>query len=224
MKGWESKTKEIIIRASVNISKGDHLSISYVDPLWGTSDRQNFLQMTKFFTCKCERCLDPTELSCHISSLRCQQIQCTNKVEVEEKSGIHASGTGMIVPEDPLSPESPWKCLTCGENYPVKYAASIVEKIGREVEEFQEKRGNVAAEEEFLRKFGKTLASNHFYLLEIKVELAQLYGRTADEPLPMLSPMKLLRKKTLCEDLLRVFNAIVPGIGTLLHSYLKKKM
>ncbi|CAG7726755.1 unnamed protein product [Allacma fusca] len=216
VKSWGSKSKEIVIRSSIAIKKGDHLSISYVDPLWGTNDRQNFLQMTKFFTCKCERCQDPTELGCHISSIRCQQIQCSTKIEAEERAGVgQSSSTGMIVPEDALNPESKWKCLSCGEVYPVKYASSIAEKIGREAEEFQEKRGDADAEEDFLRKYSKVLAKNHFYLLEIKVELAQLYGRTAGEPLPMLPPQKLLRKKVLCEELLKVFNIIVPGFNRL---------
>jgi hypothetical protein len=89
--------------------------------------------------------------------------------------------------------------------------ASIAGKAGAEMENLDDKHGNIEALEEFLKKFANILGPNHFYLLEIKLELAQLYGRCADEPLPFLPPEKLLRKKQLCEELMKVFIVISPG-------------
>lgn len=193
--------KAIVIRSAVPIKKGTNLSISYVDPLWGTNDRSNFLQMTKYFTCKCVRCCDPTELGCHISSLRCQNLNCC------EKTGFDA----MVIPQDPFDPARDWVCNLCKETYPVGYVSSMVNKIGKDMEEIQEKWGDIGAMEDFIRKSHKLLSPNHFYLMETKVELAQLYGRTPDEPLPILAPKKLFRKVQLCEELLLVFNKIYPG-------------
>ena len=49
----------IVIRAAVNIRKGDRISIMYSDPMWGTASRQMHLFETKFFLCKCSRCKAP---------------------------------------------------------------------------------------------------------------------------------------------------------------------
>jgi len=204
IKSWDLRTKAIVIRSAAAIKKGSHISISYVDPLWGTNDRVNLLQMTKFFTCKCERCSDPTELGCHISSLRCQHPKCTN---VHDQKGLQ----GMIVPEDPYKPETDWKCLSCKEEYSVNYVSCLIHKAGQEMEDLQEKVGDISAKEDFLKRFLKTFSPNHFYLLEVKVEIAQLYGRTSEEPLHLLPPKKLLRKIQLCDELLAVLNIITPG-------------
>lgn len=60
----------IQIRAAIPIRKGDHICITYSDPMWGTANRQQHLMESKFFTCRCDRCTDPTELSTQFSSLR----------------------------------------------------------------------------------------------------------------------------------------------------------
>jgi hypothetical protein len=65
----------VVVRAAVNIKKGEHISINYSDPMWGTTARQLHLGETKYFTCHCERCSDPTELGTMFSSIRCPQ--CT---------------------------------------------------------------------------------------------------------------------------------------------------
>jgi len=217
IKTWDSEARqtnrEIQIRASIRIKRGDHLSISYVDPMWGTVDRVHFLRISKHFTCNCQRCSDPTELSTHVSSIRCQQAGClvnSNKAK------------GLIAPEQ--TEEKEWKCNSCNEIYPPVYFMSIVEKAGRELEKLHQKYGNIEAEEEFLRKFGKILSPNHFYLLEVKLGLAQIYGRTQDEPLPILSPKKLCRKLQLCEELLSVFDVLLPGTLLLWNFiFIKKK-
>lgn len=117
----------------------------------------------------------------------------------------------MVIPQDPFDPSMDWICTTCKETYPVGYVSSMVNKIGKDMEEIHEKWGEISTMEEFMKKSQKFLSPNHFYLLEIKVELAQLYGRTADEPIHMLAPKKLLRKIQLCEELLVILNKMYPG-------------
>lgn len=56
---------------SVPIKTDQHLSISYTDPLWGTTQRLAHLADTKFFVCKCPRCSDPTELGTYFSGIKC---------------------------------------------------------------------------------------------------------------------------------------------------------
>lgn len=66
-----SDSGEVIVRASVVIKKGEHISISYTDPLWGTPSRLHHLLTTKYFTCRCQRCLDPTEFGTYFSAVVC---------------------------------------------------------------------------------------------------------------------------------------------------------
>lgn len=61
------------LRASTAIKKGETLYATYTYTLSGTADRQQHLLEGKYFQCHCDRCLDPTELGTHFSSLKCQQ-------------------------------------------------------------------------------------------------------------------------------------------------------
>jgi len=196
------------VRATLPIKKGQHISINYVDPLWGTNDRINLLRATKFFECRCDRCKDPTELRTHISSLRCQHLKCMN---MSPPGLLQLPTKGMIVPTNPYKVEEDWKCNSCGEFYNINYAGSLLHKAGQELEELAEKAGDIQAKEDFIKRFSKTLSPTHYILLELKVELAQLYGRTQDEPLQLLPPKKLLRKIQLCEELVIILNVITPG-------------
>lgn len=66
-----SDQNEIILWSPNVINTGDHLTISYTDVLWETSNRRHHLQQTKHFDCDCERCSDVTEYGTFFSSLKC---------------------------------------------------------------------------------------------------------------------------------------------------------
>jgi hypothetical protein len=59
------------VRATTAIEKGSQLFSCYTYTLNGTLDRQQHLMEGKYFQCRCERCLDPTELDTHFSSMKC---------------------------------------------------------------------------------------------------------------------------------------------------------
>lgn len=68
-----SENNEIIFWAPNGINAKEHLTISYTDVLWETSNRRHHLQQTKHFECECERCTDVTEYGTYFSSLKCQK-------------------------------------------------------------------------------------------------------------------------------------------------------
>lgn len=41
--------------------------------MFGTAARQEHLKNGKFFTCQCQRCIDPTELGTFFSSFTCNK-------------------------------------------------------------------------------------------------------------------------------------------------------
>jgi len=78
----------IRLRAMVDLEEGQPLHHSYTYTLDGTAQRQKHLKQGKFFSCKCDRCLDPTELGTHFSSLKCGQ--CAEGYQVpREPTGEH---------------------------------------------------------------------------------------------------------------------------------------
>lgn len=59
----------------VDLKEGQQLNHSYTYTLSGTRYRQEHLKSGKFFICKCERCVDPTELGTHFSSFKCTKCE-----------------------------------------------------------------------------------------------------------------------------------------------------
>jgi len=98
---------KIVIRATVPISRGENISLNYIDPLWGTTNRQHILKQGKFFQCQCERCKDPTELGTFLSGLSCPHCKCV-------KHGA------ILLPQRPLQTQSPWECTLCNQTQSAK--------------------------------------------------------------------------------------------------------
>lgn len=62
----------LVVSSGEAIKKGDHLSICYTDPLWGTPNRRHHLYQTKYFWCSCKRCSDVSEFGTYFSVVKCQ--------------------------------------------------------------------------------------------------------------------------------------------------------
>ncbi|XP_043260854.1 SET domain-containing protein SmydA-8-like isoform X2 [Colletes gigas] len=72
----------ITVKALCFIKKGDHLSTMYTHALWATMARRAHLRETKYFSCHCKRCADPTELGTHLGTLTASEVmQFTGKLE-----------------------------------------------------------------------------------------------------------------------------------------------
>ncbi|XP_023316934.1 protein msta-like [Trichogramma pretiosum] len=99
-----------------DIKKGEHLSTSYTHVLWSTRMRREHLLSTKYFTCKCKRCADPTELDSHVGTLKCP------------------CGKGYVTPDHPLKPDSDWSCKQCPGLLSAGEVAQLTDRLGEEVE------------------------------------------------------------------------------------------
>merc|ERR1719341_2292050 len=85
--------------ASQPIKKSKPVKFNYGRALDTTWTRQVNLLENKFFTCQCERCLDPTELGSNLSCLKCRKDKCE----------------GSTIPKDPMSMKGDWICVKCGD-------------------------------------------------------------------------------------------------------------
>lgn len=199
-----NKKGEVIVRVAIPIAKGEKIALCYTEPLWGTINRQRHLSQTKFFQCQCERCKDPSELDTYISGLYCQKCPLNS---------------GILLIENPLDEASDWLCRQCGSRQPAKYVADIVETVGKELVAL--KKGSVSGCEGFLRKFSNILHPNHFYLTDVKMALCQMYGHLEGQNLIDLSDDILNMKESLALELIKVADAVSPGIASLfLYHYL----
>ncbi len=77
------------------------------------------LQQTKYFTCRCPRCLDPTELGTNLSSLKCHDCK----------------GGGGLMPIDPLDLETDFQCPQCGNLMSCDTAKALADTTMRFVDQ-----------------------------------------------------------------------------------------
>jgi len=166
----------------------------------GTANRQHILKQGKFFLCQCERCKDPTELGTFLSGLSCPHCKSV-------KQGA------ILLPQRPLQSQIPWECTLCSQTQTAKYVEDVVEKIGQELVEL--KRGSVEDCERFLKKYDNILHPHHFYLIDVKLALCQMYGHLEDQKIIDLTEEILNTKEALCLELLKVIDVLSPGMNRL---------
>lgn len=200
-KNWgkilELQRVQFQIRAAVPIRKGEHISIMYSDPMWGTANRQQHLYETKFFRCRCARCLDPSELHTEFSSLKCPSCSIDRH--------------GYLIPQDPLDHSSQWECSGCKKTEPSTYVSAVIRSIGEELVRLE--RGNPEACQSFVKKHSQNLHPNHYYLMDVKLALSQMIGgQGGGGELHDLHEKDIVQKQKLCMEILNVANKISPGM------------
>ncbi|XP_045488862.1 SET domain-containing protein SmydA-8 [Pieris rapae] len=185
---------KICVKVVVPILKGQHIATMYSHALWGTQARRQHLQETKYFSCKCLRCTDPTELGTYLSAMKCMgdgKEQC---------DGIH-------LPEDPLDDETDWACSKCKVKVGNSHVNAIISQMGEEVDGVLMMGGAVPMLENILCRLTMFLHPNHYHLYSIKHSLVQLYGRQ-----PSYSTEDILDKKIkMCKDLIFITKTLDPG-------------
>ncbi|KAJ2953815.1 hypothetical protein O0L34_g1443 [Tuta absoluta] len=110
---YDSENQMVVISAKA-IPAGTEIQTCYTGVLWGTPARQLHLKRTKHFTCKCDRCIDPTERGTLLSALKCFSAQCQ----------------GSLIPTKPLVPTAPWRCLECDMRVPSQNICSVQNALG----------------------------------------------------------------------------------------------
>nr|XP_003702367.1 PREDICTED: protein msta, isoform B isoform X1 [Megachile rotundata]XP_012138444.1 PREDICTED: protein msta, isoform B isoform X1 [Megachile rotundata]XP_012138445.1 PREDICTED: protein msta, isoform B isoform X1 [Megachile rotundata] len=108
---------KITVKALCSIKKGEHLSTMYTHALWATRARRAHLLETKYFSCRCKRCADPTELGSHLGTLRCPH------------------DNGFILPKDPLDFETDWACDSCPGVLTASEVMQFTGKLEEDVDE-----------------------------------------------------------------------------------------
>ncbi|XP_046822399.1 SET domain-containing protein SmydA-8-like [Vespa crabro] len=144
------------VLAVTSIKKGEHLSTCYTHALWSTRARRRHLLATKYFSCSCERCADPTELGTHLGTLRCPY-----------------NDGGFILPRDPLDFETEWSCDTCKNTLRSSEVGQLMDRLEEEVEEAM-RTPNKAVLSDLLSRLRALLHPGHQHCISIGHSLIQL--------------------------------------------------
>jgi hypothetical protein len=65
----------VSVKAKKFIQKGTNITITYCTQLMNTPTRLAKLKKSKFFTCYCDLCCDPTEMGTYMSALTCPKCK-----------------------------------------------------------------------------------------------------------------------------------------------------
>lgn len=172
--------------------------------LWATHMREEHLLTNKYFVCRCERCLDPTELGTNISALKC--IGDIGKV----------CNGGTLLPKNPTDTKTDWFCDKCNVNISNEQIEILLTNIEQEVDNLllppTSQRGTMTVDsfEKLIMNLSHLLHENHYQMFALKHTLIQLYGHQAGYELDKLSDALLTRKISLCRDLLDILDRIDP--------------
>ncbi|KAF6208536.1 hypothetical protein GE061_016994 [Apolygus lucorum] len=193
---------KINVFAATPIKKGENLSTMYTHILWGTQARRDHLKATKYFTCQCQRCSDPTELGTHLSSLKCIGV---------DPSDVTCACSGLILSSS-ADENADWKCNLCPVTLTSSHVADLISRISMDVDESIE-NPSISKLEQLLTKLEKLLHRNHYHCFMVKHSLIQLYGREPGYSLNNLTEAQLVRKINMCKELLSVIDVIDPSHG-----------
>lgn len=197
-----SYSPEFIIRvkASISIKKGDMLTVAYNYDLskYGVHKRQRKIRDQAKFSCKCPRCLDPTDLGTYSGGVVC--FKCKS---------------GLMLPLDSIDPESDWKCGQCPYKMCQSFVSAFVDSLQEQVE-LAETESNETGEsivdilEDFISdKSGSVLHPNHWIL----TLAAQSIINHQSSQLQQLTIEELDSFIRRCDHILSIRN-VTPGIST----------
>ncbi|XP_055838401.1 SET domain-containing protein SmydA-8 [Episyrphus balteatus] len=196
---YPSDRFRIRLRAMKDLRAGQQLHHSYTFTLNGTAARQEHIRNGKFFTCRCERCTDPTELGTYFSSFKC--ITCE---------------LGFLSTIDPFDSTADWRCNHCKFTTPAEGIHTSVSTMQAEVADVQAMDMSPERLQEceaLLRKYRLILHPAHFIQTSLRQSLIEMYGRVHGYEMVELPDILLERKEELCRQVLGVLNIFEPGLS-----------
>ncbi|XP_055920729.1 SET domain-containing protein SmydA-8 isoform X2 [Eupeodes corollae] len=196
---YPSDRFRIRLRAMKDLKAGQQLHHSYTFTLNGTAARQEHIRNGKFFTCRCARCSDPTELGTYFSSFKC--ISCD---------------LGFLSSIDPFDSTADWRCNHCRFTTPAEGILKNISTMQAEVADVQAMDMSPERLQEceaLLRKYRMILHPSHYIQTSLKQSLIEMYGRVHGYEMVELPDILLERKEELCRQVLGVLNVFEPGLS-----------
>ncbi|XP_034834632.1 SET domain-containing protein SmydA-8 [Maniola hyperantus] len=188
--------------ATVPIAKGEMVTVTYTQSLYGTLDRRRQLRETKCFDCDCERCKDPTEFGTYLGNIYCSI--CNGSLRNKK-----AKTEAKMVSTNPLVETAPWCCEKCGYCIQSRQMFWGNNALKQELSELN--KSSPKGFEEFIDKYSVTLHPTNHLVIQAKMALMQIYGNYKGYTLIELPDYLLKRKVDICHELLDVADKLEPG-------------
>nr|XP_013189670.1 unnamed protein product [Amyelois transitella] len=197
--------------ATVPIAKGELITTTYTQSLWGTLDRRRHLKNNKCFDCECERCTDPTELGTYLGSIYCSM--CNGPF-----SNPESTKRPMLISTNPLDEGALWKCEECNHFIHGRQMVWGNNALSQDLNKLN--KNGPKEFEEFIERYSNTMHPSNHLIVQAKLALIQIYGNYKGYTLSELPDHLLTRKIDLCHELLELADKLDPGFtrfrGTLL--------
>ncbi|XP_004931692.3 SET domain-containing protein SmydA-8 [Bombyx mori] len=190
----------LAVIATVPIAKGELITATYTQSLWGTLERRKHLKTNKWFDCTCARCQDPTEFGTYLGNIYCSLCNFLGNENVSRP---------MLVSTNPLEENAPWKCEKCDHSILSRQMVSGNNVLNQELSKL-DKRGPKDFEE-FIGKYSQILHPRNHLVVQAKLALVQIYGNYKGYTLSELSDNLLKRKIDICYELLEIADQLEPG-------------
>ncbi|XP_037877619.1 SET domain-containing protein SmydA-8 [Bombyx mori] len=200
---------EIILCAGDSIKTGEHVTVCYTDPLWGTEARRHHLADSKFFECNCERCSDVTELATMYSAVKCKKKDCKGYLLPETFIVPLLHKTKKPDPETRNLDRKFWICNSCKDAVSDAIIQQLLQDIGRELSVMP--KGEADACERFVNHCSGYLHPSHYYMTDVSLALAQMIGQEEDVGLAAVTDDRLLLKTQLCRKIADLLETLAPA-------------
>lgn len=183
-------SSRMVVRASVDIEKGEPITTTYLSLLYSTSERHRIMMSSWLFICNCKRCQDPLECEAFSGAFICQDAS---------KSEPQGSLTCC---------DSSTNCTYCSRNTDKK-----MEVIKQIYQSRPSNLYNITEVENWLDNYdnGKFLHPNHSIFSHVKLFLCQYYGRQSGG-VNELVLSQLQRKGKYSQQILNIYEKVCPGV------------
>lgn len=121
---------------------------------------------------------------------------------------IYRNCTGYMLPKTFFDQKQNYICATCGLNVSHDDVDKVLEKIGIDLSSM--KKNDINACKEFLNRYKNVLHTNHFYIIDITIALAQLIGQQSGG-LQVVNENLLVEKIEFCKKLNDILKILAPG-------------
>jgi len=224
------KFGQITIRATVPISAGTKIVLNYAnDPMSSTIKRFYDLKGTRFGVCRCERCMDPTELGTFTNGIRC--FQCQEGI-------LRPNNCRRLI-------ETKWICNKCPcwkNSMFIAHFLSEALQVSNDLDEYS----GYYEYEDFISEYEQILHPNNYILTKKKLALCFSYTEEQYDDCPSLFNNSFIdgkwflffrssfclyysfflcldgvidRKEVFVKELLEIADILSPGISLIVNIY-----
>lgn len=202
--------KVMNVKASKLIKKGEQIFNSYTKFLWGTQQRRVHLAYSKNFLCKCDRCVDRTELNSFISGIKCiKATKCD----------------GIMLPINPLVIKSAWKCEKCDLQLNHARISNITDILSKQIFNRILKEPMSLINQYLKEKLPTFLPDSNQFVIELKL---QIMLKMKKEQNYIMSNEDYQDIERYCENVLEIIDKLELGEcfikGILYHELITTKL